>query len=101
MNRGTEEAARTTEKNHSHVDTLATLDVGHNANNSIIIRAGRGHVEPPLQRYANAPDDPADNPGKPHGEHPDWEIPNHSPARDQESRQQSDARPLDSAAASR
>jgi len=26
------------------------------------------------KRYANALGDPGDNPGKPHGEHPDWEI---------------------------
>src|SRR5436305_4801945 len=47
------------ENDYPNIDTLTALYKGDDADNRVIIGAGRGHGEPPLRRSANLLGDPA------------------------------------------
>src|SRR5947207_15986455 len=72
------------EKDHPNIDTLTTLHQRNDTDNGIIIRAGRGHGEPPLRRSANLPDDPADKQYKLHDAPAGPRRTDHSPTRTEE-----------------
>src|SRR5581483_2589265 len=78
----TKKTTRSAEEYNANVDAFTPLNTWHEANDSIIIGAGRGHVEPPLQRYAKMPGGPADRQDRPHDGHHSRQRAGHPQARD-------------------